>query len=80
MKIFPPDVLVIEKQYPIYKFLATRPEWTRVFADNNFGLFVKTKDLKKQYIQPSIYLEHYKKTLFDTDINFVLQSEHEQKK
>lgn len=78
-KKFPPDVLIVEKDYAIYKHLASVPEWTRIFADNNFALFVKSNTVKKEYIQPSIFLDHYKKTLFDTDINFVLQSEHGKK-
>lgn len=78
-KTFPPEVLLIEKNYPIYKKLATVPEWKRIFADNNFALFVKANKVKKEYKQPSVFLDYYKKTLFDSDINFVLQSEHEQK-
>lgn len=45
-------------------------KWTLVFEDNVFGLFVKTKDVKKNYKIPPSDLNYYKKTLFDTQIKF----------
>ena len=76
---FPPDLMVIEKSYPAHAALMSAPAWKRIFEDNNFSLFVRTETAKKEYKQPSIFLEHYQKTLFDTDINFMLKSKHEQK-
>lgn len=81
LKRFPPDVMVIEKFYPVYNVLKNRKEWKLVLEDQNYGVFVKAKHARKKYKKPykgpSSNLDYYKKTLFDTDINFVLQSKHE---
>lgn len=77
LKKFPPDVMIIEKFYPIYQTLCERKEWKLIFDDNFFGVFVSAKNAKKLYKQPESDLEYYKKTLFDTDINFVLKSRYE---
>ena len=87
LKRFPPDVIIIEKSYPIYNTLKTgeiwtdlvdtkKPKdkhnyhWTLVFEEKDFGVFVQTKNLKKTYKEPPSSLDYYKKTLFDTNINF----------
>lgn len=77
LKRFPPDVMVIEKFYPIYSALYKDNEWKQVFEDNFFGVFVKTQNAKKTYKQPVHNIEYYKKTLFDTNINFMLKSKYE---
>lgn len=102
---FPPDIIVVEKFYPIFETLKTgeiwKPVsdgrnvmvsqkvemsdealknakgWKLVFEDKGFGVFVREKDAKKHYKIPSTDMNHYKKTLFDTDVNFVLQSKNE---
>lgn len=71
---FPPDVMVIEKYYPIYKKLNDSKDWKLVFEDETFGVFVKSKEAKKEYKLPPSDLKYYKKSLFDTKINFVLKS------
>lgn len=79
LKRFPPDIMILEKYYPIYQTLQKSKEWSLVFdKDKSFGVFVKTKNLKPHYKNPSTNLDYYKKTLFDTNINFMLQSKHEQ--
>lgn len=91
---FPPDVIIIEKSYPIFNTLKTGEIWTSlvdtkkpkikhnypwvlVFEEKNFGVFVKAKDVKKTYKTPDSELDFYKETLFDTKINFMLQSKYE---
>lgn len=76
---FPPDVMVIEKFYPIYNVLRNDPNWDIAYNDKFFAVFVKAKDAKKNYKLPSLNVNYYRKTLFDTNINFMLQSKHEQK-
>lgn len=77
---YPPDVIIMEKYYNVYKVLKSQKEWTLVYdKDPLFGVFVKTKNVKKKYLQPSEDINYYKKAIFDTDINFMLQSKNEQK-
>ncbi|MEI8128924.1 MAG: hypothetical protein WCG95_04820 [bacterium] len=77
LKKYPPDVMIIEKFYPISRVLEKNKEWKAVFEDNYFMVFVKSKNARETYKKPSLDLNYYKKTIFDTDINFVLQSKHE---
>jgi len=79
LKKFPPDIMVIEKFYPVYGILQKDKNWTIVYNDKFFVVFVKTKDARKSYKIPSQKLDYYRKTLFDTNINFMLQSKHEKK-
>lgn len=66
---FPPDVMVIEKSYPVYKTLKYDDNWKEVFEDTNFGVFVKSEKAKRSYKLPSENINYYKRTLFDTKIN-----------
>ncbi len=71
LKRFPPDIIIIEKNYSIYQHLKTLKEWSLVFDDDiNFGLFIKTKDLKKNYKQPSYESKYYRENVFSTSIDF----------
>lgn len=69
-KKFPPDVMVIEKFYPVYKRLKSEHDWKLVFEGKAYGVFVPFKSAKKTYLQPSKDVKYYKKTLFDTNIKF----------
>lgn len=77
LKKYPPDIIILEKKYPVCAVLEKQTEWTSIFEDNNFIVFVKLKNAQKKYKKPSLDLNHYKKTLFDTDINFMLKSKNE---
>lgn len=71
LKKYPPDIMIIENFYPVYTTLKDSKDWSLVYeGDSNFGVFVKTKDLKKYYKKPMTNSEYYKKTIFDTGINF----------
>lgn len=71
---FPPNVILLEKRYPIYKILKNEKNWKQVFDDNLFAVFVKPEGIKK-YKNPSDDINYYKKTLFDTEIKFGEKSE-----
>ena len=77
---YPPDIIVVEKFYPIYEQLKTMQEWKLVFEGKGFGVFVKTQAAKKSYKMPSSDINHYKKTLFDTDINFMIEYNYDKNK
>lgn len=70
MKNFPPDIMIIEKFYPVYKNLLTHKSWSLAYEGKHYGVFLKKKDLKKNYKLPSTDIKHYKNTLFDTNISF----------
>lgn len=74
LKLFPPEVIIIEKYYPVYNALLASKEWKLMYdGDKDFGVFVKSKDakeIKTAYKLPSNDLNYYKETLFDTDIKF----------
>ncbi|HNW25175.1 MAG TPA: hypothetical protein PLG15_03290 [Candidatus Gastranaerophilaceae bacterium] len=70
MKKFPPDIMIIEKNYPVYKNLLKHKNWKLAYEGIFYGVFLNKKDLKKNYKLPSNDRKYYKKTLFDTNINF----------
>lgn len=73
LKKYPPDVMVIEKFYPICQVLEKNKNWKAVFEDNFFVVFVKSengKKAKKTYKKPSRDINYYRKTLFDNTIDF----------
>lgn len=76
LKKFPPDIIIIEKYYPIYPVLKQQSQWKDVFESGAFSVFVKNKNARKQYKQPPEHIDYYEKTLFDTDVSFVLKSNH----
>lgn len=93
LKKFPPDVMIIEKYYPIYKTLVSgnvwipvsenlnsiaiknsgikhNYHWTLIFEDPSYGVFVKSKDVRKSYKLPPLNIDYYNKTAFYTNIDF----------
>lgn len=78
--MFPPDVMIIEKMYPVYKYLKNGKSWKLVYEGKLWGVFVPYAKAKKVYKKPVLNIKYYKDTIFDTDVNFVLQSKHESKK
>lgn len=67
---YPPEVMIIEKNYPIYTLLKKNNQWKSVFEDKLFAVFVKSIAINKKYETPSLDLEYYRKSLFETNINF----------
>ena len=70
LKKYPPDIMIIEKYYPVYDLLNTLKDWKNVYDAETFAVFVRAKDAKPTYLLPSEDIEYYKNTLFDTDIKF----------
>lgn len=66
---YPPDVMVLEKYYPVYEALKTSGVWSVIYEGQAFGVFVPANTVKENYIQPTNDKNYYKNTLFDTDIN-----------
>lgn len=71
-KKYPPDILILEKNLPVCKKLIKSPDWTILFDDNIFYLFVKTKNVKNKYINSPKDLKYYQEHIFDSDINFMI--------
>ena len=67
---FPPDVMIIEKSYPVYNVLKQENEWIAVYEGKNFGVFLPKSKANKNFIQPSNDINYYKNTLFTTGIKF----------
>lgn len=70
LKKFPPDLILIYKGFKVYPLLLKNPEWVQFFVDPNYALFIKANKVPKTYKIPSEDIQYYKKTLFDTNINF----------
>lgn len=70
LKSYPPDIIILNKNYSGFKKLKSDKTWKLVFDDGITGVLVKTKNAKTLYKQPSADINYYKKTLFNTSINF----------
>lgn len=71
IKDYPPDVMIIEKRYPVYEKLISEGKYIPVFENNLSGVFVPANKAEKEYIYPPISNDYYNKTLFKTDIDFM---------
>lgn len=67
---YPPDLMILENDYPVYSVLKNSKTWVNVYEGKRFGVFVKKEEVKKKYKLPSQDNKYYKDTLFDTDIKF----------
>lgn len=67
---FPPDIMIIEKDYPIFGVLNKSEIWDNIYEGKRFGVFVKKSGVKENYTLPPDEEKYYKDTLFDTDIKF----------
>ena len=67
---FPPDVIIIEKSYPVTKVLQSSYNWKMVYEGELFGVYIPAQKADRKFLQPSNDIQHYKNTLFDTDIKF----------
>lgn len=74
LKKYPPDIMIIQKTYAVYYALLRRNDYTLVFHDSDFGVFVKAKMAKKNFKEPSADPKYYSRTIFDTDADFMLKS------
>ena len=67
---FPPDVMIIEKVYPVYNKLKNSDNWKIAYEGRNFGVFLPADKADKKFKQPSNDINYYKNTLFNTGIKF----------
>lgn len=67
---YPPDIVVVQANLPVYKLMQRRTDWRRIFEGNAFGVFIKSDKYTGNYIEPSLDKNYYLKTLFNTDIKF----------
>ena len=67
---FPPDIMILEKAYPIYEVINNSNDWQNAYEGELFGVFVSNKIAKKDYIKPTDDINYYKNTLFSTGIKF----------
>jgi hypothetical protein len=68
--IFPPDIMLIAKIYPVYKVIENSKDWKLVYETDMNGVFVPADKVKQNYILPPDDMDYYKKSLFDTLIKF----------
>lgn len=64
------DVLLLEKEYPVYNEILKHKDWTLVFENNLSGVFVPTSTVKEEYLMPIPADDFYNKTLFNTKIKY----------
>lgn len=69
LKLYPPDIIILNKNYLVFNKLKTDKSWKLVFDDGVNGVFIKKKDAKNHYKQPSEDINYYRETLFDTNID-----------
>lgn len=67
---FPPDIMILEKTYPIYNVIKNSTDWQNPYEGKYFGVFISKKIAKKNYKKPTDDINYYKNTLFNTGINF----------
>ena len=70
LKKYPPEIMIIEKYYPVYDTLKNSEDWKLVFEGEVFGVFLQKDNLQADYSMPAKEIDYYKDTLFDTDIKF----------
>lgn len=67
---YPPDVIIIQSNLPVYKMMQKQSGWRLIFNGNAFGVFIPQSKYTGNYKLPAMEREYYKKTLFNTDIKF----------
>mgnify|MGYP007069954633 CR=1 FL=1 len=70
LKHYTPDVMIIQKSYPVYEKLSNIKDWKLVYEGEMFGVFLPASRVKKEYILPSDNQQYYKDSLFNTGIKF----------
>ncbi len=70
LKQYPPDIIIIQSNLPVYKQMLKEKDWRMIFNGNAFGVFIKSNQYTGNYKLPSLERSYYKDTLFDTDIKF----------
>ncbi len=71
---FKPDIMIIEKSYPIHNKLLKSTNWINAYSGEFFTVFISKniKNINRKFTEPSGDMDYYKNNLFATDINFKL--------
>lgn len=70
LKVFPPDVMIIEKSYPVFEELKKTNRWKCVYEGDVFGVFLPVEKANRNFKLPTDDENYYKNGLFTTEINF----------
>ncbi len=70
LKKYPPDVMILENEYPIIDKLKEMQNWHEAYKGNRFTVFVNDKLKKDNYEQPTMNFTYYENSIFDTGVNF----------
>ncbi|MBR1908480.1 hypothetical protein IJ818_06055 [bacterium] len=70
LKKYPPDVMILENEYPIINKLTETSNWHEAYRGNRFTVLVSNKLKKESYQQPTMNFTHYENSIFDTNIDF----------
>ncbi len=71
IEMYPPDIMVIEKKYPVYNEMLKKTNWLLVFENNITGVFISEQLKKDKYIYPPTDINYYEQTKFDKNFSFV---------
>ena len=71
IEMYPPDIMVIEKKYPVYKEILKKTNWLLVFENNMTGVFISEQLKKDKYLYPPTDINYYEQTKFDKNFSFV---------
>lgn len=70
LKEYSPDILMIDKDVPVYSVLINDKDWVKIFEGPICGIFVKKENAKNDYLQPSDNLKYYQDSHFDSNGKF----------
>ena len=70
LKEYPPDILMIDKDIPVYTVLLNSKDWVKIFEGPICGIFVRKENAKNDYLQPSDNLKYYQDSHFDSNGKF----------
>lgn len=70
LKKYPPDVMILENEYPIIEKLPTLNNWYVAYRGKRFTVFVSDKLKKNSYVEPTMNYTYYENSIFDTDVDF----------
>jgi hypothetical protein len=74
LKKYPPDIMILEKDYPVSYALLDKKGYRLLYEDKFARVWIKSSFPKRKFKPPNTDANYYKRTVFDTDANFVLKS------
>lgn len=64
LKKYPTEIILLNKSTPVYKKLIKFKEWVNIYDGNNYAIFIKKENARKNYIMPSDDINYYRKNEF----------------